>query len=76
MSGRLVNGILNDCSMSSRASGMAFDQVPPALREAMAQDERTRADMRLRTARPAFDVKVDLGDADILAQIPKLDRLP
>jgi hypothetical protein len=75
MSGRLVNGILNDCSMSSRGSGMTFDQASPALREAMAQDARTRADMRLRTARPTFDVEVDLSDADVLAQIPKLDRL-
>jgi len=72
MSARLVNGILHDCPMASRASGVAFDRASPALREAMAQDARTRADMRLR---PAFEVDVLLDEMDLLAQIPNLSRL-
>ena len=76
MSGRLVNGILNDCSMSACAgSGMAFDSASPALRSALAQDARARADMRVTSARPRHEVEVELGNANLRAQIPNLNRL-
>ena len=75
---RLVNGVLNDCSMAGavRATGMAFDHASPALRAAMAQDRDARAYMRIRTKRPALTMDVNLDAAlDRSAELLRLNRL-